>query len=160
MPPGMDGPGTVTIAIALPEKAVEMVSFPFTSFNTPDSQLVLTPPTQVPGTLAGILEMLSTESRETQAMLDGQPNHGVYVSVALVRDLALALEGYVASLPVANRTRAASAIADAVRKSWLLHAAADNGMPHHARLGVMLMRDAIRELRAAFGDAEPAGGAA
>jgi hypothetical protein len=135
-----------------------VVTFRFTSFNTPDSQLVLVPPTEVPGTLAAIVEMLRAESRETQAMLDGKPNHGVYISVTRVRDLALALEAYVAGLPADDRTRATAAIREAVRTSWLAHAAADNGLPHHTRLGVMLMRDAIAELRAAFGGAGAPGG--
>lgn len=152
MPPDMSGPGPITIAMASPGRAAEMVTFRFTSFNTPDSQLVLVPPTEVPGTLAGILDMLRAESRETQAMLDSQPNHGVYISVTRVRDLALAMEAYVATLPALDRTRATAAIREAVRVSWLAHAAADNGLPHHTRLGVILMRNAIAELRAAFGD--------
>lgn len=160
MPPDMSGPGAITLAIAQPGGAAEMVRFPFTSFNTPDSQLVLVPPTVVPATQDGIIAMLKDESRETQAMLDGQPNHGVYISVTRVRDLALALEAYVPSLPAPERIRATAAVREAVRVSWLAHAAADNGLPHHTRLGVILMRNAIAELRAAFGDAGAPGGGA
>lgn len=146
-------PLTITIALTSAPSSEQSVPFTFSSHNVSDAEKILVPPTAIPPTLGGILEMLRTESVETQAMLDSKPNHGVLVAVTRVRDLALALEPYVATLP-SGHARAQSAIREAVRTSWLAHAAADDGLPHQTYLGVMLMRDALRELRAAFGDVD------
>jgi hypothetical protein len=49
-----------------------------------------------------------------------------------------------------NATRVSAR--DAVRTSWLLHASLDNGLPGQSWVSAGLMRDAVDELIAAFGD--------
>jgi hypothetical protein len=146
----------LNIAVTIGDAAspqLETVPMQLPAFNTPDAELTIEPPTAIPSTRAGVLELLREESAQAQALLDSRSSRGVYVAVTRVRDFALALEQYVGELPEASRARAQSAIREAVRTSWLAHTAADDGLPYHTYLGVMLMRDAIRELRAAFGDA-------
>lgn len=144
-------PMTVTVGLTATAASGLVISFTFSQLNDGDAETFIIPPTIVPATRAGILEMLKTESAESQAILDGSPSHGVYIAVTRVRDLALALEAYLAELTLADRTRATTAIREAVRTSWLLHTAADNGVPSQTRLGVMQMREAIEELLSAFG---------
>jgi hypothetical protein len=150
LPPSL--PYVATVGLTPLASAGEHVSFTFTALNVADAELILVPPTVIPPTRAGILEMLKGESEQSTAMLDGRPSHGLYVAATRVRDLALALETSLDGMAIADRTRAATAIKEAVRISWLAHMAADAGVPAQTRLGVMQMRDAIDELLIAFGE--------
>jgi hypothetical protein len=151
VPANLPFPATIAITLARSgPMPAERVAFTFTSHNTPDGELMLVPPTVVPPTRAGIVDALKNESAEAQAILDGRARHGALIALTRVHDLALALEAYLPELKSEHRTRAATAIKEAVRLSWLLHAAIDVGIPPQARLGLMLMRDAVDELCAVF----------
>ena len=113
------------------------------------------PPTVIPQTLAGILDMLRKDEREVQAMIDGTSSEGLYPAFTRVRDLGVALESYVPRLPAERRARASVAVRETVRLAWLMHEAADFGAGGHTRMALERLRPAIAELVAAFATPRP-----
>jgi len=108
------------------------------------------PPTEIPKTPGAILEMLRREELEVQALLEGTSAEGIYPRFTRVRDLSVAMEDYVRTLPEAKRARASLAVRETVRLAWLLHEAADFGQASHPRAALQLLRPAIAELVASF----------
>jgi hypothetical protein len=152
MRPDVSVPRTVTIVLTPPGRPDMRVTFTFPSYTGGDAETFTVPPTHIPPTRREILARLAIERREAHALVDGGPHEGAYVVLTRVRDYALALEKYVGSLPPARRTRADTAIRETVRTSWLLHASLDNGLPGQSWLSATMMRDAVDELMAAFGE--------
>ena len=150
--PEVAPPRTLMVVLTPPRRPDAHVSFAFDSFTGGQADQIVIPPTEIPHTRQAILDLLRLESRETQALLDGTSHRSVYLAVTRVRDLALALDAYVAVLPPATRTRAGTAIREAVRTSWLLHTSLDAGVPGQSLLGATMMREAIDEVLAAFGE--------
>jgi hypothetical protein len=118
----------------------------------PVSPGYVVPPTVIPRTLDGILEMLRKDERETRAMIDGASRSNVYGPFTRVRDLSLALEPRIAQLPQARRAGAGIAVRAAMRTAWLLHESADAGTPGQTAAALRLFHDAIAALVAAFED--------
>jgi hypothetical protein len=144
-------PVTVTVALrSIAGRPDERLTFTFARFSDNEPATFVLPPTLIPKTLPGIVALLRIEARESRALIEGTSSRGVYVAIARVRDLALALDRYVATLAAGRRARADTAIRAAVRASWLLHVAADEGMPFQTRMAAEILRDAIDELLAAL----------
>ncbi len=144
-------PTSITIALRASDGAPdERIGLTFARFSVDEVELFAVPPTVIPATLPEIVTLVRIESREARALFDGTSTRGVYVEVSRVRDLALALEPYAARQAPNARTRAETAIRTALRRSWLLHVAADEGLPFQVRLAARMLAEAIDELVAAF----------
>jgi hypothetical protein len=81
----------------------------------------------IPSTVPEILAQLRTRDEQVRALIDRGNLAAVFVPAFQARDLAIALEERVATLPDARRDAAAAGIADLVRTAWLLDAFGDVG---------------------------------
>ncbi|HEX5109715.1 MAG TPA: heavy metal-binding domain-containing protein [Vicinamibacterales bacterium] len=90
----------------------------------PDPALVTLP---VPSTVPEILEQLRARTRQIGDLITRGDFGAVWVPAFQAKDLAIALEGRLASLDPSQRETAAPALQRLVRMSWLLDAHGDTG---------------------------------
>jgi hypothetical protein len=90
----------------------------------PDPSLVTLP---IPDTVPEILAQLATRTQQVRELIDRGNFTAVFVPAFQAKDLAIALEARLDTLPADRRAAAAPAITQLVRAAWLLDASGDAG---------------------------------
>jgi hypothetical protein len=150
--PSMRLPATFLITIRNGLGREAQVSFTFDDYSveTEPNAFVL-PPTAIPDSLKGILQSIRRELTQARDGSQGANLTMAYVPAVHIRDLLLALEPYVATLPPANRQRAEAALLEGVRTAWLLHVSADDGVSTlQIRQSGAFLEDAVTAVLAVF----------
>jgi len=104
----------------------------------------------IPKAVPDILAQLRTRDRQVRELIDRGNLTAVFVPAFQVRDLAIALEGKLETLPAAQRGRAASAIVELVRAAWRLDASGDVGNRDQAMVAYGVLHQSAVAIDAAF----------
>ncbi len=81
----------------------------------------------IPDNVGGILEQLHARTQQVEALIGRGDFGAVWVPAFQAKDLAIALESRLDTLPASQRDTTASALQRVVRISWLLDAYGDVG---------------------------------
>ena len=87
----------------------------------------------IPATVPEILAQLRVRDLQVRELIDRGNLPALFVPAFQARDLAIALESRLATLPASTRDAAASAIVELVRAAWLLDASGDIGNREQAQ---------------------------
>jgi hypothetical protein len=114
----------------------------------PDPALIQVP---IPATVPDILGQMRTRDRQVRELLDRGNLPAVFVPAFQARDLAIALEPRLDTLPPRTRDVAAAAIAQLVRAAWTLDASGDVGNREQALAAYTLFHQAAVAIDTSFG---------
>lgn len=130
----------------LQPKASQAVA-PAAGGSSTDPALIQVP---IPATVPDILAQLRVRDAQVGALIDRGNLPAVFVPAFQARDLAIALESRLPTLPAATRDAAASAIVDLVRAAWLLDASGDAGNREQAQAAHSALHRAAAVIDASF----------
>src|SRR5262249_42150563 len=126
--PTLKLPGEIALRVTLGgNRQPEGFYFIFPTYSDESALTFALEPTVIPATLSGIVDALHDDVRDAERLIERQQPAFLFAPAARGSDHALALDAYLPRLAADARARAAEAIRAAVRTSWLLHLAADNG---------------------------------
>lgn len=113
-----------------------------------DPALVILP---IPDRVDDILVQLKTRDAQVGELIAKGNFPAVYVPAFQAKDLAIALEARLETLPPAQRDAAAPAIREVVRLAWLLDAAGDLGNRQELVSAQKAFSASVAQVLAAFG---------
>jgi hypothetical protein len=147
-------PATIIVRIAwLPGGDQEGFQFQFGGYSDEHALSFDLEPTVIPRTRSAILAALRADVREAESLVARRDAAFAFAPAAHGRDHVLALERFVTDLPPAGRPRAAAAIREVVRISWLMHLAGDDGSDEQVGAAAAQFRAAVEDCVSAFGGA-------
>jgi len=151
--PTLKLPAEISLVLSVPGRVDEGFQFSFHGYSD-ERNAIRFPiePTVIPDSLPGIVAALTAARDEVEAVFSRGQLAYVYAPADRARDLALALESFLADLPAADRARAGELIRVAVRAAWLLHVASDEGTLAQADAARIGLNATIAEVIAAFRD--------
>jgi hypothetical protein len=117
------------------------------SAPTIDPALIQVP---IPGTVPEILAQMRIRDRQVRELIDRGNLPAVFVPAFQARDLAIALEARLETLPASTRDGAASAIVQLVRAAWMLDASGDVGNREQATAASDVLHQAATTIATAF----------
>jgi hypothetical protein len=134
----------------------ELLQFNFDDYSKPVDDFPRPSPSEVPGTLAGILRALEEDHRAVQTIYaEGVDAGRIFPIEERIRERVLAIEPYLGPLPAERRSQALSAITFVVRSCWLLHISMDNGNEAQLAASVTQLSDALTRIPAAVAGLAP-----
>lgn len=143
-------PAVITFVVrATPEAGEETLGLMFSSYSV-EPPTYEVPPTVIPGTLPEVLTALRSQVIDARQMIASGSFGTLYIPATHMRELLLGLLPYSERLQPSQRLQTSAAIAEALRVSWLVHAAGDLGSPPQNRAGSELLRGAFNDLVSAF----------
>jgi hypothetical protein len=132
--------GETTTASALP-------LIPDTGAAAIDPSLIQIP---IPETVPEMLVQLTARKDQIGSLIDRGNFAAVFVPAFQARDVALALEERLATLPASSRERGAPAIQRLVRAAWMLDAFGDLGNKQQLSDAFTLFSSAVAEVGSVF----------
>ena len=115
----------------------------------PDPALV---PVPIPDNVGGILEQLRARTQQVEALIGRGDFGAVWVPAFQAKDLAIALESRLDTLPASRRDATASALQRVVRISWLLDAYGDVGNRQQLMGAYSAFAAAVADAASAFAE--------
>src|SRR5262249_5312687 len=97
-----------------------------------------------------LLKLLTAQAGEVKTLITGGQFGGVYVPAILTKEIALALENHVQSLPADPRGPARSAIKRIVLAAWQLDAYGDLGNAQKLSDAEAVFAAAVKDLKDAY----------
>jgi hypothetical protein len=105
----------------------------------------------LPSTLPELLALLDERGREAEQLIKDGVFAQVYVPAMSGKNIALALENFVTSLPNRQRAQAADALRRAVVAAWKLDMAGDIGNRDDLMAAYSLFAAAVSDIKAVYG---------
>lgn len=147
--PSLKAPAQLAVQLALADGKSDGVLFIFPA-NTDDRAMTFAlQPTVIPPTIALTVAALGADINDANLLMEQHQSAYVFGAAIRVRDHSLSLERFLPSLGE-SRLLAESKIREAVRTSWLLHLAADEGTLLQTQTALEEMRRAVEELTRTF----------
>jgi hypothetical protein len=115
----------------------------------PDPLLVELPPATTPAEMLG---QLTTRSDQIATLIKRGDFGAVWVPAFAAKDLAVALEAHVASLPAKGRLAAGTTLRDVVRTAWLLDSVGDAGNRQDVERAYAAFTAAVTQTLTAFAE--------
>ncbi len=104
----------------------------------------------LPASAPELLQILTRRAEEVQTLIAGGQFGAVYVPAILTKDIALALDNHVQSLPAARQVQAAAAIKRVVLAAWQLDAYGDLGDGRKLADAHAVFAAAVSDLKVAY----------
>jgi hypothetical protein len=142
-------PAVVTIVVRAGNTPEETFGLMYSDYSVEPPSFEV-PPTVIPGTLPGVLAAVRAQVNEARQMIESGSFGTLYVPTAHIRELLLALVPYADRLVPARKVVADAAITEALRASWLVHAAGDLGAPFQNRAGGEVLKELFNDLVRSF----------
>jgi len=145
--PSTPQPPSAPAVVASTASSGPVPLLPDTSGGAIDPSLIQVP---IPDSVPEMLAQLDTRKDQIGALIERGNFAAVFVPAFQARDLALALEERLGTLPVTSRQRGAPAIQRLVRAAWMLDAFGDVGNKQQLTDAFMLFSSAVTEVGSVF----------
>lgn len=136
-----------TPAAAAAKPAGDLPVLPDLSNGAIDPSLIQVP---IPETVPEMLAQLTARKEQIGSLIDRGNFAAVFVPAFQARDVALALEERLTTLPSSSRERGAPAIQRLVRAAWMLDAFGDLGNKQQLTDAFALFSSAVAEVGTVF----------
>lgn len=154
--PSLPLPGELTVQLRfVPDGEPEGFHFIFPGYTDERALTFALEPTVLQDSAAGLLTAMQDDVREVAALIERHQSAYAFAPAVRLRDRLLALEKFLPPAGHAMHRRADAALRDAVRVSWLLHVAADEGAPPQLAAALEEMRAALAEVTVVIAGGAP-----